>query len=93
MLDYKVRGFHKNIYLWFISYAKAFDYVDHDKLGKLLERWETIPSYLAPEKSVCGKKQQLEPCMEQPMGSRLRKVYDRAVCCHPVCLTYMLTTA
>ena len=26
--------------------------------------------------------------MEQLIGSRLRKEYDRAVCCHPVCLIY-----
>ena len=26
------------------------------------------------------KKQQSEPCMEQLIGSRLRKVYNRAVC-------------
>ena len=32
------------------------------------------------------KKQQLESCMEQLIGSRLRKKYDRAVCCHPVFL-------
>ena len=29
------------------------------------------------------KKQEIEPCMEQLIGSRLRKVYERAVCCHP----------
>ena len=28
------------------------------------------------------KKQHLEPCMEQLIGSRSRKEYDRAVCCH-----------
>ena len=33
------------------------------------------------------KKQQLEPCMEQLIGSRSRKEWNRAVCCHPVCLT------
>ena len=27
------------------------------------------------------------------IGSRLRKEYDRAVCCHPVCLTYMVSTS
>ena len=37
------------------------------------------------------KKQQLEPCMEQLIGSRLRKEYDRAACCHPVCLSYTLS--
>ena len=34
------------------------------------------------------KKQQLEPCMEQPTGSGLRKEYDKAVNCHHVYLTY-----
>ena len=28
------------------------------------------------------KTQQLEPCMEQLIGSRSRKDYNRAVCCH-----------
>jgi len=35
------------------------------------------------------KKQQLEPCIEQLTGSRLKKEYIKAVCCHPVYLTYM----
>ena len=34
------------------------------------------------------KKQQLEPCVEQLIGSGSRKEYDRAVCYHPVCLLY-----
>ena len=38
------------------------------------------------------KKQQLELYMEQMIGSRLKKEYDRAVRCHPVYLTYMLST-
>ena len=37
------------------------------------------------------KKQQLEPCMEKLIGSRLRKGYDRAVYCQPVYLTYTLS--
>ena len=39
------------------------------------------------------KKQQLEPCMEQLISTGLRKENDRAVCCHSVCLTYMLRTS
>ena len=35
----KTREFQKNIYFWFIDYAKAFDCVDHNKLWKML-RWE-----------------------------------------------------
>ena len=36
----KAREFQKNIYFCFIDYAKAFDYVDHNKLWKFLKRWE-----------------------------------------------------
>ena len=40
-----------------------------------------------------GVKQQLELDMEQRTGSRLGKVYDKAVYCHPAYLTYMQTTS
>ena len=33
----KARGFQKNIYLCFIDYTKAFDYVDDNKLWKALK--------------------------------------------------------
>ena len=33
----KAREFQKNIYFCFIDYAKAFDYVDHNKLWKTLK--------------------------------------------------------
>ena len=33
----KAREFHKNIYFFFIDYAKAFDCVDHNKLWKILQ--------------------------------------------------------
>ena len=33
----KAREFQKNIYFCFIEYAKAFDYVDHNKLWKILK--------------------------------------------------------
>ena len=46
-----VREFQKNIYFCFIDYAKAFDYVDHNKLWKILK--EMGISDLPPEKSVC----------------------------------------
>ena len=50
----KVREFQKNIYFWFIDYAKAFDCVDHNKLVENSSRdWNIRPSDLPPEKSVC----------------------------------------
>ena len=41
----KAREFQKNIYFCFIDYAKAFDYVDYNKLWKILQEMGT-PDYL-----------------------------------------------
>ena len=88
----KTREFQKDIYLHFIDYSKAFDCVGYDKLWKALREmgYETILP-LSCKTYVRVKEQQLEPCMEQLIDSGLRKEYHRAVCCHPVCLTYMLS--
>ena len=41
----KASEFQKNIYFWFIDYAKAFDCVDHNKLWKILKEMG-IPDHL-----------------------------------------------
>ena len=41
----KAREFQKNIYFCFIDYAKAFDWVDHKKLWKILKEMG-IPDHL-----------------------------------------------
>ena len=41
----KAREFQKNIYFCFIDYVKAFDYVDHNKLWKILKEMG-IPDHL-----------------------------------------------
>ena len=38
----KAREFQKNIYFCFIDYAKAFDYMDHNKLWKILKEMGMI---------------------------------------------------
>ena len=50
----KAKEFQKHIYFCFIDYAKAFDYVDHHKLWKILKEMG-IPDHLnlPPEKCVC----------------------------------------
>ena len=45
--------FQKNIYFYFIDYAKAFDYVDHNKLWKILRDGNTRTPDLPLKKSVC----------------------------------------
>ena len=41
----KARELQKNVYFCFIDYAKAFDYVDHNKLWKILKEMG-IPDHL-----------------------------------------------
>ena len=41
----KARKFQKNIYVCFIDYTKAFDYVDHKRLWKILQEMG-IPDHL-----------------------------------------------
>ena len=49
----KAREFQKNIYFYFIDYAKAFDCVDYNKLENSSRDGNTRPPYLSPEKPVC----------------------------------------
>ena len=67
----KAREFQKNIYVCFIDYAKAFDYVDHNKLGEILQEIG-IPDHLTCFLRIYMqvRKQQLELNMEQQTGSK-----------------------
>ena len=49
----KAREFQKNIYFCFNEYAKAFDYVNHNKLENSERDGNTRPPDLPLEKSVC----------------------------------------
>ena len=49
----KAREFQKNIYFCFTDYAKAFDYVDQNKLWKIQKQMGIRPPNLPLEKSVC----------------------------------------
>ena len=49
----KSREFQKSIYFCFIDYAKAFDYVYHNKLENSLRDRNTRPPDLPLEKPVC----------------------------------------
>ena len=61
----KKTEFQKNIYFCFIDYAKDCDCVDHNKLWKILKRWEYQNTWPASwEICMQVKKQQLELDME-----------------------------
>ena len=70
-LSKKQESFRKNIYFCFIDYAKAFDFVDHNKLWKILKQMG-IPDHLTCllRNLMQVRKQQLELDMEQKTGSK-----------------------
>ena len=75
----KARDFQKNIYFCFIDYAKASDYVDHNKLWKILKEMG-IPDHLTCLlRNLCAGQEATEPDMEQWTGSKLGKEYVKAV--------------
>ena len=77
--------------------SKAFDYVDHNKLWKILKEMG-IPDHLTCLLRNLGlpmqaKKKQLELDMDQQTGSKSVKEYVKVVYCQPAYLTYMQSTS
>ena len=67
----KQESSRKNIYFSFIDYAKAFDYVDHNKLWKILKEMKYQTTWNAFwETCMQVRKQQLELDTEQQTGSK-----------------------
>ena len=85
----KAREFQKNIYFYFIDYAKDFDCMNRNKLWKILKEMR-IPDHLTCllRNLYAGQEAQLELDMEQQTGSKQGKEYVKAVYCHPAYLTY-----
>ena len=68
--------------------------MDHNKLWEILKGMGILDHLTCLLRNLyAGKKQQLEPNMEQPTGSKLGKEYIKAVYCHPAYLTYMQSTS
>ena len=66
----KAREFQKNIYLYFIDYAKDFVWITTN-CGQFFKRWEyqtTLPA--SWEVCMQVRKQQIELDMEQQTGSK-----------------------
>ena len=86
----KAREFQKNIYFCFIDYAKGIDYVDHNKLWKILNDMGILDHLTCLLRNVCaGQEQQLESDIEQWTGSKSVKKYVKDVYYHPAYLIYM----
>ena len=67
----KAREFQKNIYFCFIDYAKAFDYVDHNKLWKILKEMGISDHLTCLLRNLyAGQEATFELDMEQQIGSK-----------------------
>ena len=80
----KAREFQKNIYFCFIDYGKVFDYVDHNKLWKILKEMG-IPDHLTCllRNSYAGQEATVRTGHGTIDCSKLEKGYVEAVYCHP----------
>ena len=91
----KAREFQEDIYFCFIDYAKAFDCVDHKKLWKILKEMG-IPDHLTCllRNLYAGQEATVRTGHGTVWnGSKLRKVYIKAVYCHPAYLISMQSTS
>ena len=91
--SWKKQEFQKNIYFCFTDYAKAFDYVDHNKLWKILKEMG-IPDYLTCllRNLYAGQQATVRTGQGTTDWFQIEK-YVKAVYCHPACLTYMQSTS
>ena len=90
----KAREFQKNIYFCFIDYAKAFDYVDHNTLWKILQEMG-IPDHLTCflRNLYAGQKATIRTGHATTDCFQIGKGVHQAVYCHPANLTYMRSTS
>ena len=72
----KARQFQKNICFCFTDYAKAFDWVDHNKLWKILKELG-IPDHPTCKTCMQVKKQQLELDMDNRLVPNREKSTSR----------------
>ena len=79
----KARKFQKNIYFCFTDYTKAFHYVDHNKLWKILQEMGIPDHLICLLRNLYADQEATEPDMEQWTGSKLGKEYVKAVYYHP----------
>ena len=91
----KATEFQKNIYFYFIGYAKAFDCVDHNKLWKILKEMG-IPDHLTCllRNLYAGQEATGRTGHGTTTGwFQIGKGYVKAVYCHPAYLTSMQSTS
>ena len=90
----KPREFQKNINFCFTDYAKAFDCVDHNKLGKILKEMG-IPDHLTCllRNLYASQEATVRTGHGTTDWSKKEKEYIKAVYCHPAYLISIQSTS
>ena len=70
MITGKTREFQKDIYFYFIDYAKAFDCVDHNKLWTILKEMGVPDHLTCLLRNLCVSEEVTEPDIQQRTGSK-----------------------
>ena len=89
----KASTFQKNIYFCFIDYTRAFDYVDHNKVWKILKEMGILDHLTCLLRHLYAGQEATELKRELRTGSKLGNEYIKAVYCHPAYLTIMQSTS
>ena len=88
----KAREFQESICFYFIDFAKAFDYVNHNKLRKILQEMG-IPDHLTCLLRNLYAGQEATGRTGHGTTDWLEKEFVKAVYCHPAYLTYRQSTS
>ena len=90
----KATEFQKNIYFCFIDYSKAYDYVDHNKLWKILKEMGLPNHFTCLLRNLYANQ---EATVRTGHGTtdwfQIGKGVRQAVYCHPAYLTSMQSTS
>ena len=90
----KAREFQKNIYFCLIDYAKAFDFVDHKKLWKILKEMGISDHLTCLLRNVYAGHEATVRTGHGTIGwFQVGKDYVKAAYCQPAYLTYMQSTS
>ena len=87
------REFQKNIYFCFLDYAKAFDYVHHKKLWKILQEMGITDHLTCLLRNLYAGQEATVRTGHGTTDWFQIKEYVKAVYCHPAYLTSMQSTS
>ena len=87
-------AFQKNIYFFFIDYAKTFDCVDHSKLWKILKKTGISDHLTCLLRNLyAGQEATVRTGHGTTDWFQIEKEYVKVVYCHPAYLAYMQSTS